>query len=111
MIIETASYAFVAIDGGGYGPGLEPPGGDRPSDGRAPEAIGVELPQLIVARGAAVQRTATDCADTPRRARVRILLATDGAAMPIHRDGHQFPVELTDLGRREGGGKVAFQRT
>jgi len=92
MIIETASYAFVAIDGAGrvveWNRQAEETFG-RPRE----EAIGADLTELIIPPA---QRQAHH--DGMRR----YMATGEGRILSrrmeldaLHRDGHQFPVELT----------------
>ncbi len=104
MIIETASYAFVAIDGAGIVADWNNQAEQTFGWPRA-EAIGVELAELIVPQA---QRAA-------HREGLRRYAATgEGRILSrrmeleaIHRDGHQFPVELT-IWAAQGGGTVRF---
>ncbi len=104
MIIETASYAFVAIDGGGlvidWNRQAELTFGWPRAD-----AIGTELAELIVPLA---ER------DAHREGLRRYALTGEGRILSrrmemeaIHRDGHQFPVELT-IWAAQGGGEVRF---
>ena len=104
MIIETASYAFVAIDGDGrvldWNRQAEQTFGWPRS-----EALGAELAELIIPPA---QRNA-------HREGLRHYAATgEGRILSrrmelegIHKDGHQFPVELT-IWASQGGGSVRF---
>ena len=104
MIIETASYAFVAIDVVGkvqdWNHQAEKVFGWSRGD-----AIGVELAELIIPQA---QRAA-------HREGLRRYAATgEGRILSrrmeleaVHRDGHQFPVELT-IWAAQGRGTVRF---
>ena len=104
MIIETASYAFVAIDGIGtvieWNRQAEQTFG-WPRD----EALGAELAELIIP---AAQRSA-------HRDGLRRFAATgEGRILSrrmeleaVHRNGHQFPVEIT-IWAAQGGGAPRF---
>ena len=104
MIIETASYAFVAIDGDGrvldWNRQAEQTFGWPRS-----EALGAELAELIIPPA---QRNA-------HREGLRHYAATgEGRILSrrmelegIHKDGHQFPVELA-IWASQGGGSVRF---
>ena len=104
MIIETASYAFVAIGGDGMVEEWNQQAEKTFGWPRA-EAIGVELAELIIPQD---QRAA-------HREGLRRYAATgEGRILSrrmeleaIHRDGHQFPVELT-IWAAQGRGTVRF---
>ncbi len=104
MIIETASYAFVAIDSDGIVEDWNHQA-ERTFGWPRTEAIGVELAELIVPQA---QRAA-------HREGLRRYAATgEGRILSrrmeleaIHRDGHQFPMELT-IWAAQGGGTVRF---
>jgi diguanylate cyclase (GGDEF)-like protein/PAS domain S-box-containing protein len=104
MIIETASYAFVAIDGGGLVLDWNRQA-ERTFGWPRADAIGTELAELIVPLA---QR------DAHREGLRRYALTGEGRILSrrmemdaIHRDGHQFPVELT-IWAAQGGGEVRF---
>jgi diguanylate cyclase (GGDEF)-like protein/PAS domain S-box-containing protein len=104
MIIETASYAFVAIDGAGVVMDWNRQAEQTFGWART-EAIGAELADLIIPP---TQRAA-------HREGLRRYAATGEARIlsrrmeleAIHRDGHQFPVELT-IWAAQGGDTVRF---
>jgi diguanylate cyclase (GGDEF)-like protein/PAS domain S-box-containing protein len=100
MIIETASYAFVAIDGQGIVVDWNRQAEQTFGWPRA-EAIGVELAELIVPE---LQR------DAHREGLRRYAATGEGRILSrrmeleaVHRDGHQFPVELTIWAATDGG--------
>ena len=104
MIIETASYAFVAIDGDGIVLDWNRQAEQTFGWARS-EALGAELAKLIVPPA---QREA-------HREGLRHYAATgEGRILSrrmeleaVHQDGHQFPVELT-IWAAEGGDTPRF---
>ena len=104
MIIETASYAFVAIDGDGIVEDWNHQA-EQTFGWPRTEAIGVELAELIVPdEPAAAHREGLRRYAATGEGRI---LSRRMELEAIHRDGHQFPIELT-IWAAQGGGTIRF---
>jgi len=92
MILETASYAFVAFDGAGRVVEWNRQAEETFGWPRG-EALGAELAELIIPRAQRMaHRESLRRSTTTGQGRI---LSRRMELEAVHRDGHQFPVELT----------------
>ncbi|HYI65383.1 MAG TPA: EAL domain-containing protein [Candidatus Limnocylindrales bacterium] len=104
MIIETASYAFVGIDGAGMVVDWNRQA-EQTFGWPRKEAIGAELAGLIIPEAhRSAHREGLRRYGETGEARI---LSRRMELEAVHRDGHQFPVELT-IWAAQGGDTVRF---